>query len=86
MSEAQQNKTDTERVSFTVLNARAISSKSIFALVDIEMQIAGVSFSILGLQARRSPSGALTVFLPTYRLTDLPRYRRPLAAGNIPAE
>ncbi len=67
MSEAQQNKTDTERVSFTVLNARVISSKSIFALVDVEMQIAGVSFSILGLQARRSPSGALTVFLPTYR-------------------
>ena len=37
----------TERVAFTVTNARAaINSKSIFALVDVEMQVVGISFSI----------------------------------------
>jgi len=41
-------------VMFTVTNARAISGKSLFALVDVEMQIAGVCFAILGVQARNA--------------------------------
>jgi stage V sporulation protein G len=60
----------TERVAFTVTNARAISSKSIFALVDVEMQVAGISFSILGVQARHLPAGGSTVNLPAYRDTE----------------
>jgi stage V sporulation protein G len=61
---------DSELVTFSVTNARAISGKSLFALVDVEMQIAGVSFTILGVQARNAPNGSTSVHLPTYRDTD----------------
>jgi hypothetical protein len=59
-----------EPVSFVVCNARPINSKSVFALVDVEMQIAEISFSILGVQARRLPSGGAVATLPAYRDTD----------------
>jgi hypothetical protein len=39
-------------VAFSVTNARAISGKTLFALVDVEMQIAGVCFAILGVTTR----------------------------------
>jgi hypothetical protein len=51
-------------VSFAVTSARAISGKSLFALVDVEMQIAGVCFAILGVQARNAPNGCSSVRLP----------------------
>jgi stage V sporulation protein G len=61
---------DTALVTFSVTNARAINSRVLFALVDVEMQIAGVSFSILGVQARNAPNGCTAVHLPTYRDTN----------------
>ena len=61
---------DTALVTFSVTNARAINSKVLFALVDVEMQIAGVCFSILGVQARNAPNGCTAVHLPTYRDTN----------------
>ena len=50
----------------TVTNARPVASKSLFALVDVEMRIAGVVFEILGVQARRTPNGT-AVELPAVR-------------------
>jgi hypothetical protein len=61
---------DSGLVMFTVTNARAIGGKSLFALVDVEMEIARVCFSILGVQARNAANGCTSVHLPTYRDTD----------------
>jgi stage V sporulation protein G len=58
---------DTIPITFTVTNARPVDSKSVFALVDVEMQIAGVAFDILGVQARRLPEGGTSVCLPTFK-------------------
>ena len=55
-----------ETVSFTVTNARAVDSKTLFALVDVEMRIAEVAFEILGVQARRGPGGT-AIELPAVR-------------------
>jgi stage V sporulation protein G len=61
---------DCALVTFSVTNARAINSKFLFALVDVEMQVAGVCFAILGIQARNAPNGCTSVHLPTYRDTN----------------
>lgn len=53
-------------VAFTVGNARPVDSRTLFAMVDVEMRIAGVSFEILGVQARRSPCGT-SIELPAVR-------------------
>jgi len=58
---------DTVSVTFTVSNARRIDSKILFALVDVEVQIAGVAFDIMGVQARRLPEGGTSVALPTFK-------------------
>ena len=57
---------DTERVTFTIANLRPINSKRLYALVDVELQIAGLSFRITGVQIRRG-IGGLSVHLPTHR-------------------
>jgi hypothetical protein len=57
---------DTEQVTFTVANPRTINSKRLYALVDVELRVAGLSFWIIGVQIRRSSSG-LSVHLPTLR-------------------
>ena len=37
---------ETERVTFTIANPRTVNSKSLYALVDVEVQVAeGSSFS-----------------------------------------
>jgi DNA-binding cell septation regulator SpoVG len=58
--------TETERVTFTIANLRTINSKRLYALVDVELQIAGLSFRIIGVQVQRG-SGGLSVHLPTHR-------------------
>lgn len=58
-----------ETVSFTVSNARPVDSKTLFALVDVEMRIAGVAFEILGVQARRGAGGGTSVELPAVKNT-----------------
>ena len=57
-------------MTFAVTNARPIESKTLFALVDVEVQLAGVSFLIPGVQARRLPEGGTSVHLPTFKDTD----------------
>ena len=55
----------TALLTFTVRNARPVSSKALFALVDVEFQLAGVSLLIQGVQARRLATGGTSVHLPT---------------------
>ena len=58
---------ETERVSFTIANLRHVSTKKIFALVDVEVRVADLSFWIMGIQGRRAANGSAVVQLPTYR-------------------
>ena len=48
---------ETERVTFTIANLRIVNSKSLYALVDVEVQVAGLSFVIVGVQVRRGSGG-----------------------------
>jgi hypothetical protein len=57
---------DTERVTFTIANLRTINSKRLYALVDVEIRVAGLSFRIIGVQVQRV-GGVLSVHLPTLR-------------------
>ena len=57
---------ETERVTFTIANPRTVNSKSLYALVDVEVQVAGLAFVIVGVQVRHG-SGGLSVCLPTHR-------------------
>jgi DNA-binding cell septation regulator SpoVG len=57
---------DTERVTFTIANLRSINSKRLYALVDVEIRVAGLSFRIIGVQIQRG-TGGLSVHLPTHR-------------------
>ena len=53
---------ETVVMNFTVSNPRPIDSKTLFALVDVEL-----AFEILGVQARREPDGCTSIRLPTYK-------------------
>ena len=57
-------------VTFTVRDARPVSSKSLYALVDVELEIAGVAIVIRGIQARHAPGGGTLVELPAYKAAD----------------
>ena len=57
-------------LTFTVRNARPVSSKTLFALVDVELELAGVSLLIQGVQARRLATGDTSVHLPTCKDLD----------------
>ncbi|HEV2674351.1 MAG TPA: hypothetical protein VGV37_07395 [Aliidongia sp.] len=59
--------TEYQSISVTVSNCEAVQSKSVFAFVDVEMMIAGVSFRIKGVQARHLAGGGTSIHLPTYR-------------------
>jgi stage V sporulation protein G len=61
---------DTALLTFTVRNARPVSSKTLFALVDVELQLAGVGILIQGVQARRLATGGTSVHLPTCKDPD----------------
>lgn len=58
---------DTAVLTFVVSNARRIDSKTLFAMVDVEMQFAGVAFVIQGVQARRLPQAGTSIHLPTFK-------------------
>jgi stage V sporulation protein G len=66
MSDELGREAETAVVRFVVTNPRRIDSRRLFALVDVEMAIAGVSFVIVGVQARRVPGGT-SVHLPTFK-------------------
>ena len=61
---------DTAVITFTISNPRPVESRTLFALVDIEVHIAGISLLIQGVQARRLPAGGTSIHLPTYRDAD----------------
>ena len=67
MTGASDPEADTVSVKFTVSNARAVSSKTVFALVDVELSVAGVVLEIFGIQARCEPDGQTSIRLPTYK-------------------
>ncbi len=56
-----------QAVTFTVANCVPMQTRSVFALVDVEMLVGGVSFWIRGVQARQLAGGGTSVHLPTYR-------------------
>jgi stage V sporulation protein G len=58
---------ETVTITFIVRNARPVDSKTLFALVDVEVQIAGIAFDIMGVQARRLPDGGSSICLPTFK-------------------
>jgi hypothetical protein len=60
------NDIETERVTFTITNLRLVNSKSLYTLVDAQVEVVGMCFRIIGVQVRRSPDG-LSVHLPTHR-------------------
>lgn len=70
MSGNDDAQTDCAVATFAVTNARAITGKSLFALVDVEMQIADVCFVIFGVQAHNAPNGCTSVHLLTFRDTN----------------
>jgi stage V sporulation protein G len=61
---------DTAILTFVVSNARRIDSKTLFAMVDVEVQLAGVAFLIQGVQARRLPQAGTSIHLPTFKDID----------------
>jgi len=67
MAELLDFELETVAMNFTVSNARPVDSKTLFALVDVEVAIAGIAFEILGVQARREPDGCTSIRLPTYK-------------------
>jgi stage V sporulation protein G len=69
-SEAKAGREECAVVTCTVRNARPVTSKTLFALVDVEVLIDEVAFVICGIQARREPDGRTAVALPTYRAAD----------------
>ena len=52
---------NTERVTFTIANLRSINSKRLYALVDVEIRVAGLSFRIIG--GRSSAAAAACRFI-----------------------
>ena len=71
---------ETERVTFTIANPRTVNSKSLYALVDVEVQVAGLSFGIIGVQVRHG-SGGLSV-----SSADAPRCQRRLETRGRDAQ
>lgn len=61
---------DTAVLTFVVSNARRVDSKTLFAMVDVEVQLAGVAFLIQGVQARRLPQAGTSIHLPTFKDVD----------------
>ena len=58
---------DTTTVRVTVRNAKPVASKTVFALVEVAVEIGGVEFGILGIQARREADGQTSIRLPTFK-------------------
>lgn len=58
---------ETEPVHITVAAIRPVAGRSIFAFIDVELVIAGVSLTIHGIQARHVAPHGTSIHLPTYR-------------------
>jgi stage V sporulation protein G len=58
------------KTTITVRNLRAVQSRTVYALLDADIVIAGVVITVVGIQARHVPAGGTSVHLPTYRDSD----------------
>lgn len=58
---------DHEPVAITICNLRPIQSKLVFALLDVELVLAGVSMTLHGITARHLSGGGTSIHLPRYR-------------------
>jgi len=58
---------ETTSISFTLNNVRSVQSKTVFAYLDVELTLAGVSLTLHGVSARHVPGGGCSIHLPTYR-------------------
>jgi len=56
-----------EPVAITICNLRPVESKSVFALMDVELLLAGISITLHGITARHLPGGGTSIHLPQYR-------------------
>ncbi len=82
MSEDSETDSDCALVTFTVANARPVRSKTLFALVDVEMQIGGGGFMILGVQARNLPGGGTSCICRLTRMRTAHGARRSDSPAN----
>ena len=60
----------TTSATISVCNLRPINSKTIYALVDADIEIAGVGINVFGIQARHLADGGTSIHLPTFRDSD----------------
>jgi stage V sporulation protein G len=70
MAVIKAEESETTRMTFTIGNARKVRGKTLFALVDVEVEIAGITFGILGVQIHKTLTGGTGVKMPTYKDTD----------------
>lgn len=56
--------------SITVRNLRPLRSKTVYALVDADIEIGGITVTVVGVQARHLPGGGTSIHLPTFRDAD----------------
>jgi stage V sporulation protein G len=61
---------DTESVNISILNLQPVHSKTVYALMDVEIVIHGVAVVLHGVQARHVSGGGSSIHTPTYRAAD----------------
>ena len=58
---------DKASISITFHNLRPLAAKSIYALVDADLDISGVTIGIRDIQVRHKPGGGTSIHLPTHK-------------------
>jgi hypothetical protein len=58
---------DTQPVSITVLRVEPLEGKSVYAMLSVELVVAGILIEINGITARHLPAGGTAVYLPQHR-------------------
>jgi len=58
------------QTTITVRHLRPLQGRTVYALLDADIEIGGVVISIVGVQARHLAKGGTSVHLPTFRDAD----------------
>jgi len=58
---------DAMQTTITVRHLRPLQGRTVYALLDADIEIGGVALSIVGVQARHLAKGGTSVHLPTFR-------------------
>jgi stage V sporulation protein G len=61
---------DAMQTTITVRHLRPLQGRTVYALLDADIEIGGVVISIVGVQARHLQGGGTSVHLPTFRDAD----------------